>query len=65
MILIGVHGQDQDTRVGNQLCDLARRFQAVELGHGDVHEHNIRAQSLGLLGIDESDRDHATRVPAE
>src|SRR4051812_25147281 len=42
--LFFMHRQDNDLDVGAPSFDPARRFQAVQPGHGDVHEDNFRPE---------------------
>src|SRR5207249_9983828 len=47
--VLGKHGEDEDTRPRRYTDDLARGIQAVELGHGDVQQSNLRLQSRRQL----------------
>src|SRR6266849_6520422 len=56
-----IHGQDQHARVWAFLDDAPRRLDAVELRHGDVHDDDVRAQTLRLgdrLATVARNRDH-------
>ena len=42
--VLGVGREDEDFGVGRVLENLAGGFQAIDQGHGNVHDHNIRAE---------------------
>src|SRR5258708_27080708 len=43
-----IHGEDQHARLRTFLDDAPRRLHAVELGHCDVHDDDVRAQTQRL-----------------
>src|SRR5258706_9617512 len=43
-----IHGEDQHARLRTLLDDAPRRLHAVELRHGDVHDDDVRPQTLRL-----------------
>src|SRR5260221_14574945 len=56
-----IHGEDQHARVRALLDDAPRRLDAVELRHGDIHDDDVRAQTLRLgdrLATVTRNRDH-------
>ena len=47
---VGVHRKDDDLRIRRTLADHSSGLDAVELGHGDVHEHHIWLEPGNLAG---------------
>ena len=45
--ILGVGRKNEDFGVGRVLEDLSGGFQAVDQGHGNVHDHNIRTIFAG------------------
>ncbi len=42
-------GDDYDMRLGTLFSDQPRRFQAVQTGHADIQNHDIRLEGLALF----------------
>jgi hypothetical protein len=49
IILIVVHGEEQDLGLGPVFLDLPRRLKTAESGHADVHQHDVRPHLGGLV----------------
>src|ERR1019366_6582434 len=49
ILLVVVHGQDDDPHAGKIPDHALRRFQAVETGHGDVHQNHLRSLRLDQI----------------
>src|SRR5689334_14874801 len=47
VILLSVHGEHENLRGNALLHDLLRRSGAIEIGHGQVHHHDVRLEALG------------------
>ena len=46
---VGVRGEDHDRQVGSRLVDLLHRVDAGEVGHRQVHQHDVGFERLGLI----------------
>ena len=46
---VGVHAEDHDRRMGQGRRDTLRRFDPAQIGHGDIHDRDIRLRRFGLL----------------
>ncbi len=46
-ILVGVHGQHDDARVGQQVADAARCLDSIDVGHRHIHEDDVGLQLGG------------------
>ena len=46
---VGVHGEDEDTDIRKVLDGLAGRLDAIEVGHRNVHDQNVRQLLLHQL----------------
>ncbi len=47
--LLGVDGEDEDLTAGKLGADATRGLQPVHFRHGDVHDNDVGAESLGLF----------------
>jgi len=49
VVLIFVHGEEEDFGLGAVLLDVPCRLEGREARHADIHEHDIGTQVAGLL----------------
>ena len=48
VVLLVADREHEDLGGGHEVADLTGRLDAVDLGHADVHEHDVGGQLLGL-----------------